>query len=279
MNALSGLHPNASMLLIPLVVAVAACGGGAGGGVATNPPPGTGGGHARATPATGIGGVRTVITPFSINLRAQPSTASPKLGAAGQRAVLQVLDHTDQNAGWYKVEGQSLTGWVTADPTLTSPHRFQFYSSERFNILYQESWTFTETPNGAVFRSQKGDETVTVTDSPSPPGDPNGYVLASSDSVEVCGITANLHRYDASSAASATSASPASSSPAGNAPSHLVQLAVTVDPTRTLTLDLAYTSAAQLADFDDLYNSMSFVSPQCLRPPATPSSEPVPSPT
>ena len=80
--------------------------------------------------SAGASGVRTVLSPLGLNIRQSAAVTSARLGTAAQGAVLQVVGHTDQNGGWYQVQGQTVSGWITADPTLTAAGQFTQYQSQ-----------------------------------------------------------------------------------------------------------------------------------------------------
>jgi len=274
-----------SVLLSAMAVALllGACGpaGTSRNGVATNPATlPNGGALASGSPgATGTSGaqtsgVRTVLAPLGLNLRSADSAQSQVLGTVAQGTLLNVIGHSDNAGGWYRVKGDTTSGWITANPQFSSPHNFTLYQSapRGFNALYLEGWSFTESDTAVVFRPQSsGGQAIVVTtaatiDQLGPVGRA-GYTLASTDSVEVFGVTVNLRVYSRTG----TVASPGPDTPPPLA--HLAELRFTIDSTRAMRLDFGYDDSGQLSQFTDFYNSISFP------PPASPGASPSPSPT
>jgi hypothetical protein len=62
------------------------------------------------------------------------------IGSAVQGTVFQVLGHTTQGGGWYKVQGATLTGWISANSAFSRPGRFASYESTSFSVLYPAGW-------------------------------------------------------------------------------------------------------------------------------------------
>ena len=281
MTAAVGRPPRVARWLAAgaLLCAVAACGDTATPtGVATNPPGQgvTGTSGATGSPSSGAG-VRTVLSPLGLNIHSDPQLSSPHLGTAAQGAVLNVLDHTDQNGGWYRVQGQTVTGWITADPTLTAAGQFQSFSSSDagFSVLYPQDWTFAQEPADTLFHPISGPQSLVVRSGESvaafATGGP-GYAGAGQQTVVVCGVTADLDLYKRSAGASA-SAVPGTAAPLAL----LAQVRLRLDATHALALDYNYSAAADLAVFSDVYNSMTFPFPQCQAPaPSAPPASPAP---
>ena len=97
-------------------------------GIATNPPVQSTASTGGATPsASAASGVRTVLSTLGLNIRGAPALTGPILGTAAQGAQLSVVGHTDQNGGWYQVQGQTVSGWISADPSLSATGQFQQY--------------------------------------------------------------------------------------------------------------------------------------------------------
>jgi hypothetical protein len=277
----------AALLLGAAAVAVAACGStngtaGNGSGVATNPAslPNGGAFSSASASAGGTGaaqttGNRTVLAPLGLNLRDADSSAGKVLGTVAQGTVLTVIGHSDSNGGWYRVKGDTTSGWITANANFTSAHRFTLYQSQQhgFNALYLENWTFTENPASTVFRPQSGGgQAIVVRTAPTldalGAAGVAGYTLASTDSVEVFGVTANLRVF---SRTGSVAPSPA----ADQAPplAHLAEIRLTIDSTRAMRLDFGYDNGGDISQFSDFFNSMSFP------PPASPGASPAPSPS
>ena len=257
-------------------VLIAACGeSSAPTGVATNPIDRGAPGTAVASPSGGTSGVRTVLSPLGLNIRSGPGTTNAAVGTAAQGAVLSVLDHSDQNGGWYKVQGQTVTGWITSDPSLSAAGQFTLYqSSDRgFTALYPQDWTFGEEPADVVFHPVAGAQTIVVrgaahvTDFGAEGG--QGFGGSGQETVVVCGVTADLLEYVRGGTAPPT--------PAPGTAGPLVQLAqirLRVDSGHALALDFNYAVPADLVIFRDFFNSMTIQSPQCKQAPS-----PAPSPT
>src|ERR1700689_5135239 len=74
-----------------------------------------------SVPGVQTTGPRTVLSPIGLHVRAGPSTAAKILGTAAEGVVLDVLGHTSQGGGWFKVKGATVTGWITASATLSAP--------------------------------------------------------------------------------------------------------------------------------------------------------------
>ena len=251
-----------------LVVLLAACGEPTvTPGVATNPVvsgPGT-------TPATGssvvTSGVRTVLSPLGLNIHTNPQLSAAVVGTAAQGTELTVLDHTDASGGWYKVAGQTQTGWIVADPALTADGHFTAYSSTTRNVsaLYPQTWTFAEQPADALFYPLSGPQTIVVRNGAHVadfgPSGATGFVGSGQQTVIVCGVTANLDLFSNSNH-TLSSPTPGTAAPLAL----LAQVRLTLDATHALALDFNYTTAADLTVFADFYNSMTFPYPQCEAP-------------
>ena len=256
-------------------------------GVATNPAnlPGGGALHGSTPTPGGTGapqttGVRTVLAPLGLNMRASASPTGQVLGTLAQGTLLTVVGYSADNAGWYRVTATSTTGWITANPQYSSPHQFEVYQStpHGFTALYLENWTFAENPNSVVFRPQSaGGQAIVVQTGPSldalGPAGRDGYTVATVNSVEVFGVTGVLRVYDRTG----TVASPGADSPPPL--SHLAEIRLTIDSARALRMDFAYDSAGDVQEFTDFYNSMSFPPPATPGPSGSPGASPTPSPS
>jgi len=267
-----------------LALGVAACGQTnnttARNGVATNPASLPNGGTlSSGTPgASGSStaqssGIRTVLAPLGLNLRSADSATSQVLGTVAQGTLLTVIGHSDSNGGWYRVKGDTTSGWVTANPQFTSPHNFTLYQStpRGFNALYLEGWAFTESDTAVVFRPTSGGQAIVVKTGPSldvlGAAGRDGYTLASTETVEVFGVTANLRVF--SRTGSVASPGPDSPPPL----THLAEIRFAIDSSRAMRLDFAYDDTGQLTQFTDFYDSISFP------PPASPGASPSPGAT
>ncbi len=252
--------------------------GGSPTGVATNPPVQGGGGTTTPTPSgspSAGSGVRTVLSPLGLNIRQDPSVSSPRLGTAAQGAVLQVIGHTDQNGGWYHVQGQTVSGWVTGDSSLTAAGQFTQYQSQdrQFSAFYPLTWTFAESTANVLFHPLNGDQTIVARNgtqfSDFGAAGAAGFNATGQETVVICGVTASLNEYTHAGAATATPA-PGAAGPLAL----LTQIRLRLDATHALALDFNYNTAADLDVFAAFYNSMTFPFPQCQLPAA-----PTPSPT
>ena len=260
-------------------------------GVATNPAdlPSGGALHGSSPTPGGSGapqttGVRTVLAPLGLNMRASASPTGQVLSTLAQGTLLKVVGYSADNGGWYHVTATSTTGWITANPQFSSPHQFEVYQSapRGFTALYLENWTFAENPNSVVFRPQSsGGQAIVVQTGPSldalGPAGRDGYTVATVNSVEVFGVTGVLRVYDRTG----TVASPGADSPPPLA--HLAEIRMTIDSARAMRIDFAYDSSGDVQQFTDFYNSMSFPPPATPGPSGSPGASPPasasPSPT
>lgn len=232
-------------------------------GVATNPA-GQGVGTAAPSSSAGASGVRTVLSPLGLNIRSGPGTTNPTVGTAAQGAVLSVLDHSDQNGGWYKVQGQTVTGWITSDPSLSAAGQFTLYQSSQrgFNALYPQDWSFAEEPADVLFHPVAGAQTI-VLRSAAHTADfgvagGQGFAGSGQETVIVCGVTGDLSEYTHSGAAPPTPA-PGTAGPLAL----LAQIRLRLDSTHALALDFNYSAPTDLHIFRNFFNSMTFPFPQC----------------
>ncbi|MGH9055438.1 MAG: SH3 domain-containing protein [Acidimicrobiales bacterium] len=151
-------------------------------------------------------------------MRGAPSPSAPVLGSAAQGVVLTVLGYTSSGGGWFKVKGATLTGWISAQPTLSAAGEFRSYSSSQFAALYPATWTESALPGSTQVPTTSAPSQTTVSAAPTAPssvmfhpasgaGDivvitagivsqlPHGragYGRKSVSQVVVCGITAGL---------------------------------------------------------------------------------------
>ena len=207
--------------------------------------------------------------------------------------MLTVLGYTSSGGGWFKVKGATVTGWISAQPTLSAAGDYRFYSSSQFSALYPAAWTESavsgstpaETtsvpatsaptqsattalapaaPSSVVFRaaSGAGDIVVTSADNISQlPQGRTGYGRKSVSQLVACGITAGLVVFQQTGTPSSTT------SPAASVPESLTYLAefrFAVDNQHALGLyadmpDLGPT----LQIFQWFIASMTFTAPQC----------------
>jgi uncharacterized protein YgiM (DUF1202 family) len=216
--------------------------------------------------------MRTVLSPLGLNIRQDMSVASTRLGTAAQGAVLEVVGHTDQNGGWYKVQGQTVSGWITADPTLTAAGQFTQYQSQdrQFSALYPQSWTFAESTTDVLFHPVAGDQTIVARNGAHVAdfgaAGATSFNASGQETVIVCGVTADLNEY------THVGAPPVSPAPGTAGPlALLAQIRLRLDATHALALDFNYNTSADLDVFSAFYNSMTFPFPQCQLPAASPS--------
>ena len=247
--------------VITLALVLAAC---------TSPNPHHPTGHATTTTTTSAAststtvptsGVRTVLSPVGLNIRSARSTTSTVLVTAAQGAVLTVVA---QSSGWLEVKGPTVTGWISADPTLSAPGTFLAYNStqHRVSLLYPQGWTATESPPASVvFHPSSGRDTVVVTTAATVAqlgrGLP-GYHQTNDEQVVVCGVTANLVTFVQMGAPTT------STQPAGVVAEHyLAQVHLTLDAQHALGIDANVADVSQLQIYRDFVNSVTFPFPQC----------------
>ena len=237
-------------------------------------------------PGPQTSGARTVLSPTGLNVREAPSASAAVLGSAAQGVSLTVLGYTSSSGGWFKVKGASVTGWISARPTLSAPGEFRSYSSSQFAALYPATWTesgltgsspvpITSVPTQAtatsvttvaassvVFRPASGAGDIVVTSAGSISQLPQGragYGRTRVSQVVVCGITAGLVVFQQSGGAPTTN-----STSAPESLSYLAEVRFAVDKQNALGLyanmpDLGLTFQI----FQELIASMTFTAPQC----------------
>ena len=228
-----------------------------------------------ATPQV-VGSQRTVLTPLGLNIHSDPSATAAVVATAAQGVALTVLDYRPDNGGWFKVMGQSTTGWIVSDPALTGMGTFTSYSSDSrmFSVLVPSAWTFIEETNDVVFRPAQGQQSIVVRNAATLAAlgqeAPGGFASSFSEQEIVCGYTGALDEYVRSGGVSATStASPASSA------QHLANYAairLTFDAKHAIELAFNYESKDQLAVFREFFDSITFPFQLCQ-------AQPSPSPT
>jgi hypothetical protein len=252
---------------IALVAVIAGCGSS---GKHSAPPPSTTAAH-RPTPTTlpaiQTSGLRTVLSPIGLNVRAAASTSARKVGTAAWGTVVTVLGHTDANGGWYEVKGATRTGWIDGDPTLSARGEFAPYSSgvHLFSALYPPTWTFRESPpSSVVFRSGSGTDTIVATMVPTDSRLPQGragYGESGIRTVVVCGVTGALVSYTRASAAP----SPPPARGATLVDPYLLQIRLTLDPHHFLGIYGNLSSlGVPVQEFTDFVLSVTFPTKQCI---------------
>lgn len=123
------------------------------------------------------------------------------IGSAVQGAVLQVLGHTTQGGGWYKVQGATINGWISANSAFSRPGRFASYESTSFSVLYPAGWTSSGSPrSGVTFESPSKAEKIVIATAPSLSKLPSvkqgaGVSQNGSQQVVACGVTGYLFSY------------------------------------------------------------------------------------
>jgi hypothetical protein len=226
-------------------------------------------------------GPRTVLSPVGLNVRAGPDRTAKVLGTAGHAAVLTVEGYVATNGGWYKVKGETVTGWISADPTLSAPGALQEYAGNVFTALYPTGWSVSAANATRVeFDYGSSPDSVVVISASAAAGLPDGrsgYGRVSSSPVVVCGITSDLLTYRSDQAGSSSTAttipaaSPTTPPASGALPStgkalaYLAQLRVPLGPHDFLGV---YANLADLGtgsvQFRQLVASMTFPAKQCL---------------
>lgn len=253
---------------IALLTAIAGCGSS---GHHTAPPPPA----ATTTTSTSVAGVqtsgvRTVLSPVGLNVRAQPDRAAKVLGTAAQAVVLTVLGHTGGSGGWFQVKGATVTGWITDNPTLSASGEFRSYVSGVFSALYPAAWTSSDiSATTAVFRSGTGPDNI-VSDAAAsvtrlPAGRPD-YGQSSSQPIVVCGVTSILVVYQYNGPTTTTTTTTVATPAAGpTAPlPYLAQVRLTPAAHHALGFYANLTDdGAQLQIFRQFLASVTFPSPQC----------------
>lgn len=199
--------------------------------------------------------------------------------------MLTVLGYSSAEGGWFKVKGATVTGWISAQPTLSAPGEFKSYSSSEFAAMYPADWSEASlgsatspttstapqdtstsqapaTVSSVAFRPGVGTGDVVVTSAGSvsqlPQGRP-GYGRTSVTQVVVCGVTAGLVVFQRSSTASTA---PGTSVPRSLA--YLAEARFAVDAQHALGL---YADMPDLGKTFDIFKailaSVTFSSPQC----------------
>lgn len=206
---------------------------------------------ATTAPVAPVSGPQTVLSPIGLHVRAGPSKSAPVLGTAAQGTVLHLLGRTKAHGGWLKVRGATVTGWMSADPSLSAPGRFNAYSSGSFDVLYPTGWSATGAPGkGVVFKASAGASRVVMRAAStlaklhiSVPGG----VVSSSRQVVACGFTSFLYGY-------------ASSTPGR----YVYTVAFHLAPAHFVGLKAALGPPDGPSTVMDFLNSASFPFPQCV---------------
>jgi hypothetical protein len=222
-----------------------------------------------STPSTSAGaqtsGVRTVLSPLGLNIRAQPVKTAAIVRTAAQGTELTVVAHTDQDGGWFQVKGTTVTGWISDNPKLTAPGTFSLYtqSQNAFAALYPDKWTVVDSaPASVVFHPESGSDTVVVTTATTVAQlgrGRAGYRQSNDEPVVVCGITGDLLTFT-----QVSTPSTATSAPGGVAAEpYLVQVHLKLDAQHALGIDADVADTSHLQTVRNFVSSVKFPFPQC----------------
>jgi hypothetical protein len=203
-------------------------------------------------PGVQTSGLRTVLSPTGLHVRAAPSLSAKVLRTAGRGAVLEVVGHTGQGGGWYQVKGATVTGWISGNPGLSAAGTFRDFTSgsHQFQALFPLTWTVVESPVRAIFRSRTGTESIVVTTAPTvarlgtalP-----GYQQIRTETMVACGVTGDLVTYT-----NATAATP-----------YYAQIHLALDRTHALGIAARFPALPDLQPVRDFTNSITFPFPEC----------------
>jgi hypothetical protein len=210
-------------------------------------------------------GIRTVLSPIGINLRAQPSATAAIVGTAAQGATLTVLGHT---GGFYQVMGATVaSGYITDNPADTAAGKFVAYGTTGggFAALYPAGWTATgAAPASVVFSPPSGHDSIVITTATAVSALGNaqsGYQQDTSTTEVVCGFTGQLVTYTQAHGAAPTL--PPTPGASVVSERYLVQIDLTLDAQHAVGVVANLASLDQLASVEDVINSLSFPFPQC----------------
>jgi hypothetical protein len=198
------------------------------------------------------------------------------LGSAVQGATLTVLSHTGQPpAGWYNVQGATVVGYISDDPSLSASGKFRAFNStqDNFSALYPDTWTAAEVPSvTVVFKAPSGGDSIVMTTAATvsqlPVAGAGYQQVGSAATVVVCGVTGNLVTLAQTSGSAPTTKAPTTNplatTPGGaTAQRYLIQLNLTLDGQHALGMDAAVADLEQLPTVMDVMYSLSFPSPLC----------------
>jgi hypothetical protein len=213
-----------------------------------------------------VGTTRTVLSPLGLRIHSAPVLASNNvLGGFSQGRTFTVLEYQSGGGGWFRVQGQTVTGWVVADPTLTAAGTFNRYAeSNGVTTLYPQTWGFQQESFGSLFVPQQGSTASAVIEiAPSlksygAVGLP-GYTQTSSAAILVCGYTGTLSYYAKQASYSGPTPAPL---PVARQPFY-AEIRFTIDSTHAMLMGFNYQDASQLDVFSDLYSSVAFPYPLC----------------
>lgn len=219
-------------------------------------------------PVTKSGETRTVLSPIGLNVRAQPEKTAHLLGTAAQGTALAVIGYTSDAGGWYQVKGSTVTGWITADPTLSAAGEFRPYGSGVFNALLPATWEArTESPASVLFGDPSGGDNVMAITAPnvtSLPNVPVGYGERSSQQILVCGVTSRLVTFSRVGGAPASSVPSPTTVPTGVPQPYLVVVRLPMDAQHAVGFYANLSNLhASLDSFKALVYSVTFPFPVC----------------
>jgi hypothetical protein len=216
-----------------------------------------------------VGTTRTVLSPLGLRIHSAPLLESSNVvGGFSQGRQFTVLQYQSGGGGWYKVQGQTLGGWIVADPTLTAEGTYNLFAeSNGVTALYPQTWGFQNESFGTLFVPQQGSGQSIVLEianslasfgAPGLPGD----MQSSSTSALVCGYTGTLSYYAKN--ASSTGATPPPL-PVARQPLY-AEVRFRIDSSHAVLIGFNYQASSQLDVFAALYNSLAFPFPLCEAP-------------
>jgi hypothetical protein len=223
-----------------------------------------------ATPQI-VGTTRTVLSPLGLRVHSVPVLASANVvGGFSQGRTFTVLAYQSGGGGWFHVQGRTLTGWVVADPALTTAGTFNTYAeSDGVTALYPQTWGFQQESFGTLFVPQTGATASVVLETASGlkafgPAGLAGYAQTSSSPLVVCGYTGTLSYYTRQTSSTGPTPVPL---PVPRLPLY-AEVRVTINATHAMLMGFNYENGSQLDVFSALYNSVSFPYPLCQAPAA-----------
>jgi hypothetical protein len=208
-------------------------------------------------PGQQTSGPRTVLSPTGLHVRAGPSRTAPILRTAAAGTTLEVLGHTTLGGGWYRVKGETVTGWISDATSLSAPGKFSSFTSaaHQFGVLYPVAWTTADSPALAVFRAPGNAETIAVNTAPSVAGLGGvhaGYSQIRSEQIVACGITGDLNTYAREVPAGAT------------APwAYFARVRLALDAKHALAIAGYFQNPSQVQAVRDFANSITFAAARC----------------
>jgi hypothetical protein len=255
------------------VVLLAACAGAPSSPSRTPPPSSTPTAVTIVTPSPTpqlVGTTRTVLSPLGLRIHSAPVLDSKNvLGGFSQGRTFSVLEYQSGGGGWFRVQGQTLTGWVVADPSLSAAGTFnRFSEANGVTALYPQTWGFQQESFGSLFVPQQGTTESAVLDmatslkSFGAAGLP-GYTQSSSTPVLVCGYTGTVSYYVKQTTYSGPTPAPL---PVARQPFY-AEVRFRIDSTHAILIGFNFQNSTQIDVFSDLYNSVAFPFPLCEKTP------------